>query len=161
MSGLQLPLYRPDAKAFAPFGRFITPPDAVGERAFYSDALTEFIAGSAPVLHVNHVRPQPLPIAVDKVERHPYAAQCFIPLDVSRYVVMVMPSDRSGAPEADGALAFLMPSGTGVIYHPGVWHLGATVLDRPGHFSVLMWRGGAEPDDEFRSIPPITLIEDS
>jgi ureidoglycolate lyase len=46
-----------------------------------------------------------------------------------------------------------------VIYAPGVWHMGATVLDRPGHFTVLMWRGGAEPDDEFREISPLSLTE--
>jgi hypothetical protein len=31
------------------------------------------------------------------------------------------------------------------------------VLDRPGHFTVLMWRGGSEPDDVFRAVEPMTL----
>ena len=45
-----------------------------------------------------------------------------------------------------------------MIFNPGVWHLGATVLDRPGHFTVLMWRGGPLQDDDFRTIAPLTLI---
>jgi ureidoglycolate lyase len=152
-------LMSPDPKAFAPFGRLVTPPDAPGSRAYYSDALHERNDTSAPVLHVNHVLPQILPLSVDQIERHPFAAQCFFPLDVARYVVMVMPSDDTGGPCPDQALGFLMPANMGVIYHPRVWHLGATVLDRPGHFAVLMWRGGPTQDDDFQTIPPITLLE--
>lgn len=151
----------PDDMLFAPFGRFIVPPDEVGERQFYSDALVAKPAQSAPVFHVNHVQSESLPITKDTVERHPFAAQCFVPLDVSRYVVMVMPNDRNGAPDVARALAFSVPGTIGVIFHPNVWHLGATVLERAGRFAVLMWRGGAQPDDEFHDIPAITLTEDS
>lgn len=150
-------LLPPDPVAFAPFGRFILPPDQPGRRAFYSESLQPRPSGSVPVLHVNHVLPSELPLAVSGLERHPHAAQCFMPLDVSRYAVLVLPSDGDGAPVAKRALGFLVPGTTGVIFHPGVWHLGATVLDRPGHFSVLMWRGGTLEDDVFRTIAPITL----
>lgn len=159
MTGLTVKPIRPDPVAFAPYGRLVVPPDKPYERQFYSDALLQFPRTSAPVLHVNHVLPQGFPIKVSGVERHPYAAQCFLPLDVARYVALVMPSDDTGSPCADRALAIMMPGTTGVIFNPGVWHLGATVLDRPGHFAVLMWRGGAMPDDEFRSITPLTLID--
>lgn len=159
MSGHTVPLQSPDSEAFAPYGLLVTPPDAPGKRQFYSDALHSRAAESVPVLHVNHVSPQSLPIDVTGIERHPHAAQCFFPVDVSRYVVMVMPSGDAGQPITDDAKAFLMPGTIGVIYNPGVWHLGATVLDRPGHFTVLMWRGGLGPDDEFRTIAPMTLVE--
>ena len=76
-----------------------------------------------------------------------------------RYLVVVMPSDQDGNPVIEGTLAFLAPGTIGVIYYPNVWHLGATVLDRPGHFTVLMWRNGASPDDDFRAIAPLTLSE--
>lgn len=158
MSGQTVTLQAPDAAAFAPFGHLVQPPDMPGKRQFYSDALHTRAAQSAPVLHVNHVAPQSLPLEVSGIERHPHAAQCFFPIDVSRYVVMVMPSDANGQPVMDAAVAFLMPGTIGVIYNPGVWHLGATVLDRPGHFTVLMWRGGQSPDDEFRTIAPLTLV---
>lgn len=159
MTGRTVTLLPPDPVAFAPYGHLVTPPDAPGKRQFYSDALHQRAAASAPVLHVNHVLPQPLPVEVGGIERHPHAAQCFFPIDVSRYVVLVMPSDDAGAPLVDRALAFLMPGTMGVIYSPGVWHLGATVLDRPGHFTVLMWRGGPTQDDEFRTMAPIMLVD--
>lgn len=152
-------LQPPDPVAFAPFGHLVTPPDTPGKRQFYSDTLHQRPTASAPVLHINHVLPQSSPIEVSGIERHPYASQCFFPLDVSRYVVMVMPSDDTGAPCQEQALALLMPGTMGVIFNPGVWHLGATVLDCPGHFTVLMWRGGVRQDDEFRTIAPMTLID--
>lgn len=150
-------LHPPDPAAFAPFGAFILPPDQPGRRAFYSDALQPRAQGAVPVLHVNHVPPSALPLTVTGLERHPHAAQCFMPLDVARYAVLVVPSNASGEPILSQAKGFLVPGTTGVIYHPDVWHLGATVLDRAGHFTVLMWRGGTKEDDVFRTIPPLTL----
>lgn len=158
MNLTSVPLAHPDAVAFLPYGRLVIPPDARGDRRFYSDTLHLRPETSAPVLHVNRVEAQTLPVTVEKVERHPFAAQCFFPLDVSRYAILVMPSDDAGRPRPDQALAFLMPGTMGVIYSPGVWHMGATVFDRDGHFTVLMWRGGPLQDDDFRTIPPITLV---
>lgn len=151
-------LHPPDAAAFAPFGELILPPEQAGRRAFYSKSLQPRPSGAAPVLHVNHVPPSEFPLCVSGLERHPHAAQCFMPLDVARYAVLVMPSDASGAPDVSQAIGFLLPGTIGVIYHPDVWHLGATVLDRPGHFTVLMWRGGVREDDVFRTIAPLTLV---
>lgn len=153
-----IPLLPPDPAAFAPFGQFIAPPREPGKRAFYSEALHNRPPSAAPVLHVNNVAPSTLPLGVTWLERHPHAAQCFMPLDVSRYVVLVMPSDAQGLPLPALARGFLVPGNMGVIYGTNVWHLGATVLDRPGHFTVLMWRGGHEQDDEFRAIAPLTLM---
>ena len=159
MTAPVLRLGPPDASAFAPFGRFVTGPEQPGARAFYSDSLHERDPQSAAVLHVNHVAAACLPLAVTRVERHPRAAQCFFPLDVARYVVVVMPSDDAGLPLHQRAQGFLVPGTTGVIYNRCVWHLGATVLDRAGRFVVLMWRGGPGQDDDFRSIPALTLTE--
>lgn len=161
MTQTMLSLQPPDPAAFTPFGQLVTPPDAPGKRRFYSDKLHTRPSASAPVLHVNHVSPSTLPMEVSGIERHPHAAQCFFPIDVSRYAVLVFPSDAQGDPVLDAGLAFLMPGTIGVIFNPNVWHLGATVLDRPGHFTVLMWRGGPQQDDEFRTIAPLTLLAPS
>lgn len=151
-------LDKPDAQSFAPFGTFIDAASHAGQRKFFSEHLQMRQPRAEPVFHVNHIRHSALPLEIVQLERHSFAAQCFIPLDVSRYVVAVMPSGEDGQPLASKTLAFVMPPTLGVIYHPGVWHLGATVLDRTGHFVVLMWRGGKGPDDDFRSIDPISLI---
>ena len=158
MSDTVLRLRPPDSTDFAPFGRLVEPPEVAGERAFYSDCLREPPEGTAPVLHVNKVEPSALPLHVSEVERHPHAAQCFFPLDVAAYVALVMPSAADGSPAPEEALAFLMPGTRGVIYNAGIWHLGATVLERPGNFVVLMWRGGPQQDDAVQAIPTLTLV---
>jgi ureidoglycolate lyase len=146
----------PDAARFAPFGAFVAPPGTPGERRLYSDWLAP-APGRALQFHVNHVAPSALPLRLDRVERHPRAAQVFLPLDVARYVVTVLPGGADGAPDPAGALAVEVPGTLGVVYRPGVWHAGMTVLDRPGAFAVLMWRGTAGDDDDFAAIAPLTI----
>ena len=143
------------ADEFAPFGTFIVPPAQAGERQFYSD----WLGGEAlaPVFHVNHVQPASLPISLARLERHPHAAQCFVPLDVSRYVVTVAPALTDGTADRSAIKSFILPGTIGVIYRPGVWHAGASVLDRAGSFAVLMWRG-ANDDDVFADIAPLELV---
>ena len=87
-----VPLRTPDRVSFAPFGSFIDPAAKAGQRKFFSEHLHARKPGSDPILHVNHIKPSTLPLDVVQLERHPHAAQCFIPLDVARYVVAVMPS---------------------------------------------------------------------
>jgi ureidoglycolate lyase len=143
------------AEDFAPFGTFIDRPSQVGERQFYSEWLGA--DGLAPVFHVNRVLPATLPLTLRSLERHPHAAQLFVPLDVSRYLVSVAPSLPDGSADLSGLRSFLLPGTVGVIYARGVWHAGVTVLDRAGAFAVLMWRGASE-DDVFADIAPTVLI---
>lgn len=90
-------------------------------------------------------------------ERIRIAPQVFIPLSVSSYVVPVTPSDGAGEPVAAQALAMLVPGTIGVIFHPGIWHAGAVVLDTAGSFAVLMCRSGGPSDDEFCTVAQVTL----
>lgn len=155
MTGKPLMLLQPDEERFAPFGSFVRAPSATGARQHYTDWLNAD-PDRRPHLHVNHVSASALPMTVGQVEKHPFAAQVFLPLDVGTYMVLVMPSDRQGQPDPDRALGFLVPSNTGVIYRAGVWHASATVFDRTGHFAVLMWRNG-NGDDVFCDIPPMSI----
>lgn len=143
------------AEEFTPFGTFIDRPAQAGERQFYSQWLGG--AGLSPVFHVNNVLPATLPLTLTKLERHPHAAQCFVPLDVSRYVVTVAPSLPDGSADMTRLKSFVLPGTIGVVYAPGVWHAGASVLDRAGAFAVLMWRG-ANDDDVFADVVPTQLI---
>jgi ureidoglycolate lyase len=146
------------AEAFAPYGAFIEKPQLAGERAFYS----RWLGGPsplAPVFHVNRVPVTRLPATLSSLERHPHAAQAFVPLDISRYVVTVAPNLPDGGPDLASLLSFELPATMGVIYAPGVWHAGASVLDREGSFAVLMWRGASD-DDVFTSIEPVELVEE-
>ena len=145
----------PDPAAFTPFGAFLEPPSGVGDRVMLSRWL-EPVAGLSQQCHLNRVAPSTLPITLDRVECHPHAAQLFLPIGVSRYLVTVMPSDAAGAPDPVHARAFVLPGTVGVVYHPGTWHAGIAVLDTEASFAVLMWRGGRE-DDVFAPIPPLEV----
>ena len=153
--GLSVTAGATDSVAFAEFGAFLEPPAAVGDRATFSEWL-EPVSGRALCCHMNRVAPVGPSLTIDRVERHPHASQVFVPVGVSRYLVLVMPSSETGAPDHDRARAFVVPGNTGVAYSPGTWHAGISVLDEEGSFFVAMWRGG-EDDDVFVSIPPIEV----
>lgn len=139
--------------ALARFAVLVEPPAHPGDRRLYSDWLAP-VAGLGLQFHVNHVSPSALPCVVTQVEAHPHAAQVFLPVDVDRYLVTVMPG--GDAPDPAGALAIILPGTTGIVYRPGAWHAGMTVLGRRGHFAVLMQRGAAD-DDRFAAIAPLTV----
>lgn len=136
------------SEALAPFGALIAPPAYPGERAFYSEWLGSLRPDATPRLHVNYVPRTPLPCAILSLERHPHAAQIFLPLQVSRYLIVVAPSCADGQPDLERLAAFIAPGNRGVIYRANTWHAGATVFDRDGHFAVSMWRNDRD-DDEF------------
>ncbi|NNF14174.1 MAG: ureidoglycolate lyase [Gemmatimonadetes bacterium] len=145
-----------DPAAFAPFGAFVEPPLEVGGRARFDDWL-EPVAGLAPSYHLNRAPASTFPVTVRRVERHPHAAQLFIPVGVSRYLVTVMPADESGAPDAGEARSFVVPGTMGVAYRPGTWHTGISALDGESSFAVMMWRG-TEDDDVFADIPAVQIL---
>ena len=145
----------PDPVAFAPYGALIEAPSLNGDRRIYSDWLAP-VAGLALQFHINRVAASELPLTLDRVERHPRAAQVFVPLNVSRYLVTVMPSVEAGPPDPAAALGMIVPGTTGVIYRADCWHTGVIALDRDAQFAVLMWRGSAD-DDVFQAVPPFTL----
>lgn len=145
----------PDAAAFAPFGTIIDAPRCFGDRKMFSDWLRP-VGGLALQFHINAIAPSAEPITLTRVERHPHAAQAFVPMDVSRYVVTVAPARADGDPDLSGVVCMELPGTLGVIYNPGVWHAGVTVLDRTAHFAVLMYRGASD-DDVFRAIDPLTI----
>lgn len=140
---------------FAPFGALIEAPTVAGERRMYSEWLAP-VAGRSLQFHTNHVRPSAAPLSLTQVERHPHAAQVFLPLTARPYVVTVMTSDAHGQPDPASARALLVPPTTGVVYRPGTWHAGITALDEVASFAVLMWRNGID-DDEFVRIPPVEI----
>jgi len=145
----------PDLQAFSAFGAFLTPPSVAGERALFSEWVRP-VPELSQQCHLNRVTPSEFPVRVDQVEHHPHTAQVFLPIGVSRYLVTVMPSDDSGAPDPSGTRSFVLPGTSGVAYRAGVWHTGITVLDTAGSFAVLMWRGAAD-DDVFADIGPLEI----
>ena len=144
--------------AFAPYGDVLAPPADFG-RAYFEKGLRSDRTTAWPSLSVTHSKPLPsLPLEATVLERHEFSSQSFLPLDVSRWLVVVAPSGPDGGPDPSRAMAFLAGPGQGVTYHMGTWHHPLTALDRPARFAVFMWRDGTSADEEFRTLTaPFTV----
>ena len=151
-AGIVLPVEPLTRDAFFPFGERIEAPELAHQRNHYTAWLGSGRASMTPRLHVNRVACLDLPHIVTTLERHPWSAQIFLPLDVARYLVVVAPAGSSSEPDLSAARAFVAPGNVGVVYRAGTWHAGASVLDRPGSFGVLMWRNDTADDEEFLTL---------
>jgi ureidoglycolate lyase len=144
---------------FAPFGLMLRGPDLAGQRADYSTVFLSADPDSRPRLHINCVEASTLPLSISSVERHPRSWQTFIPLDVSRFVVCVMGSNPAGEPDLGAVHFWILDGNVGVSFAPGVWHAGATVLDRKGNFAVVWPRADTDRDTEFFTFQvPVKLV---
>jgi ureidoglycolate lyase len=142
-------------EAFAPFGDVIEPP-AEGARIALTDTLRAIDGAAQPRLSFSTAKAWSLPLLATEMERHNRSSQCFVPMDVERWVVLVAP-DLDGKPDADALRAFVARGDQAVNYHLGTWHHPLRALDRPGRFAVLMWTTGSKPDDEEWSTLPEAL----
>jgi ureidoglycolate lyase len=146
-------------KAFAPYGDVLAAPAEFG-RVYFDEGLRTSRATAWPSLSIALVRPLPrLPLEAKVMERHEFSSQSFLPLDVSRWIVVVAPSAADGGPDPSRAAAFLVGPGQGVTYYANTWHHPVTILDRPGRFAVVMWRDGTPTDEEFRTLEVPFIVE--
>lgn len=148
-----------NAADFAPYGDVLAPPAEPG-RVYFEKGLGNGRIDAWPSLSATHSRPlAALPLQARVLERHEFSSQSFMPLDVSRWLIIVAPSSASGGPDPSRALAFVAGPGQGITYHMGTWHHGLTVLDRPSRFAVFMWRDGTRADEEFVTLEtPLTVV---
>lgn len=149
--------------AFAPYGSVLRRGDPVWVNdgfATRSDALTD-LACSDPsarlCLSLFDVGVRPASFAISELERHPYSAQVFLPLSPCRALVVVAGTTQAGDIDLDAMAAFVAAPGDGILYAPGVWHLGLASLDRPGQFQMATWSGDL-PDTQIRRLGrPFTI----
>lgn len=134
--------------AFAPFGQVIEMPPP-GGRTNITPFLENLREQAGVKLHISNRAPTSLPYVHWRMERHRYSSQAFIPLNVSRYLVVVAPHAKSGGPELRGARAFCARGDQGINYRANAWHAPMAVLDREGQFAVFMWQDGTAADEEF------------
>jgi ureidoglycolate lyase len=137
------------AEAFAPFGEVIA--IANGERRNHFRFAFEAAAQAAePALWVSyptHVASDVVEVA--KLERHPYAAQTFIPIRDGRYLVIVCHAAADGSPDLSTLQALVAGPDQAVTYRRNVWHHGLTVLDQRTRFAVVTTLSGEGDDDCF------------
>ena len=147
------------AEAFAAYGDVLAPPAEVG-RTYFDGGLTNARASAPASLSISLIpATASLPITAVEMERHEFSSQSFIPMDVSRYLIVVAPPRADGTPDGSKAQAFIVPGNVGITYGVNVWHHPITVLDRPGTFAVQMWRDGSVMDEEFVKLEQPFRIE--
>ena len=128
--------------AFAPFGDVIDMADRAG-RTYYDETLGNLRPSARPSLSMTLKADTPeRPLRVTMLERHEFSSQSFIPVDVSRWLVVVAPDAPTAAPMSLPCVPSSRPA-------PGR-HLQAEHVappaDRPrpaGRFAVIMWRVAA------------------
>lgn len=147
-----MPLLTPEPltqAAFAPYGQVIEGPADFGRR-YVSEALANGRPHAKPSLSLALIRPLiATRLEAVKMERHEFSSQSFVPVDVSRYLVIVAPHGADGRPDAARLTVFLAAGNQGVTYGMNVWHHPMTVLDRPAQFAIFMWLDGGRGDEEF------------
>jgi ureidoglycolate lyase len=148
-----------DAASFAPFGQVISRPARVGDRVSYEAGLSSRRPQATIRLWVNHVQPATSPLVATKLERHRYSSQTFLPLSVSRYVVITAQTLASGAPDVDGIVGFIAEGTQGITYTANVWHHPICALDGPASFAVLMWQDDSPSDEEWATLPEPIIFE--
>lgn len=136
--------------AFGPFGTLIRhgggAPIADASDAF-AGALRE---ANRPVLEwVRLDAGVRLPLAIQRLERHPFSAQTFLPQSGCPFLVVVCPTLPNGWPDAGAMRAFEVPGDSGVSYRAGAWHHSLLPLHGPSMFAMAMMRTGNNDDTEF------------
>jgi ureidoglycolate lyase len=129
------------AENFAPFGQVLQaagPPDRVansGTADIYHDVAAVDVAaeGGRVRVSVAQVRPQPLPLNVELMERHPLGSQAIAPLSEVSMLVIVAPP---GPLDLASIVAFRAWR-QGVNYNRDVWHHPLVVLGRGADFLIV------------------------
>ena len=140
------------SEAFAPFGDVLEAPLEPG-RTYFERALASTRAKARPSVSLVTAAAHTAPTLVaDRMERHEFSPQTFVPLEPVRWLVLVAPHGTDGGPDIARARAFIAGPGLGITYAMNVWHHPLTVLDRPARFAIFMWLETPATDEEFRAL---------
>lgn len=141
--------------AFAPFGSVIDLCDITAAREinhgttervdFGAEIETAWNGGRTALSLFRSVQATALPFAVRFLERHPHSSQAFLPIDGSRFLVVVAPAGPE--PDPGDVRAFLSRGEQGVNYRAGVWHHPLLAL-REGDVFLVVDRVGPGNDCE-------------
>jgi len=146
-------------EAFAPFGDVAARPTGMRRRYLPTalDAANE--AGASSLWISSAAATATLPLRITALERHPYSAQTFVPLDPGRYLAIVCAAGATGQPDLNTLHAFLADGRQSVTYARNVWHHSMMVLEPGMEFAVAMAMTGRGDDDVFVDLDAaITII---
>lgn len=142
--------------AYAPYGRVLmaSPRGEAGVVANLGTALrfddlvdVENRRGASARLEVKLFRSRPVRRelrSLTLLEKHPHSTQLFVPMNASRYIVVVaLGGDR---PDLATLTAFLVEGARGISYSPGVWHHPMIALDVETDFVVFVHEDRSSED---------------
>lgn len=149
------------AASFQPFGQVVSAGLKAGAAANQGTAVrfdwcAELVnrrPGAKPNLAVFRSTPLIFPLQIKLLERHPENTQAFMPMLVSRFVIIAAPDLPDGKPDVARLRAFLCQPGQGINYNAGVWHHPIIALDQPAEFAMLAWEDGTQRDCEEYPLP--------
>ena len=81
------------------------------------------------------------PMKIDMMEKHPLGSQAFIPMKETTFLVLVAPEDDK--PDLNKIESFIVPSGVGINYKPGIWHF-PLIATEDMNFLVVDRKGAGE-----------------
>jgi ureidoglycolate lyase len=157
-----LPLEPLTRHAFAPFGDVLSAEADIPAKPANQGTARRFdrlcrLDNQRPLsaslnLCMFHCDPRPSGrFAVDLLEKHPRSSQMFIPMNASRYVVIVALARRD-EPDVNTVRAFLASGAQGISYNPGVWHHPLIALDRETLFACAVYEDESDEDCIVHSI---------
>jgi ureidoglycolate lyase len=146
------------AQAFAPFGQVIAGTGDGAERRPFLARMHNGRGQAQPNLTWMRIAPQPLPVTVAALERHPHSNQSFVPMNGTRQLVVVCPSGAGGEPLLPQARAFVASGSQGVNYDANVWHAPRVALCAPGEFAMFRWDDGGGEDTELIALQVPFLV---
>ena len=138
------------AEAFAPYGEVLALGEgAPGTRESFAAAMDNLREDASLNVSISRPLETPVPLEIKWMERHPFSGQTFVPVDISRYLMLVAPSDEADKPDLSRLEAFVARSDQGINYRAGIWHHPFAALDRPAECVVLRFDNGSDQDTEW------------
>jgi ureidoglycolate lyase len=156
----KLPIEPLDAAAYAPFGTVVeagahggSPANQGTARRFDHLGPVEALRSHAPWnLCVFRCAPRDLTsFEVRLLEKHPRSTQLFVPMNASRFLVVVAQGTEAD-PDPTTLRAFLATGRQGITYHPGVWHHPLLAMDHETDFACLVSEDGGAEDCAVRDL---------
>jgi ureidoglycolate lyase len=91
------------------------------------------------------------------LERHAHSTQLFVPMNATRYLVVVALGGE--APDLETLRAFVVPGRAAISYAPGTWHHPMVALDHETDFANVLHVDGTSADcDEVAYDPPCARV---
>jgi ureidoglycolate lyase len=139
-------------EAFIPYGQVLMALGEDTQRQEFASTLRNLRPHAALNMALILTKPSRSARRLRLLERHPFSSQSFIPIQGTRYLVIVCPSTAEGEPMLDRLTAFVAESFQAVTYNPDVWHAPHAVLGGSGTFIMLRWDVGNADDTETRRL---------